>query len=59
MEELARTMPVSPPKVNSTIKPRAHNKGVVKDGILPFIVDSHLNTLTPVGIAMTIVADVK
>lgn len=58
-EELARTIPVKPPKVNRKIKPRAHSIGASKSSFLPFKVDSHLNTLTPVGTAITIVAEVK
>lgn len=59
IEEFAKTIPVSPPKVNNTMKPRAHSIGVENLGVLPFIVDNHLNTLTPVGTAIIIVADVK
>ena len=59
IEELARTIPVKPPNVNKTMKPKAQSIGAEKSGILPFIVDNHLNTLTPVGTAITMVADVK
>ena len=52
-------MPVRPPKVNRNTKPRAHNIAASNDRALPFIVDNHLNTLTPVGTAITIVAEVK
>lgn len=34
-EELARTIPVSPPTVNKKIKPSAHNIGTLKDIFLP------------------------
>ena len=58
-DELARTMPVSPPTVNRKIKPRAHKRGVSHLIEPPCRVASQLNTLTPVGIAIIIVADVK
>jgi hypothetical protein len=52
-------MPVSPPTVNRKIKPRAHS--IAGDHLIlpPCRVASQLNTLTPVGMAMIIVADVK
>lgn len=58
-EELARTMPVRPPTVNKKIKPKAHN--IAGDHLIfpPCKVASQLKTLTPVGIAIIIVADVK
>lgn len=58
-EELDRTIPVSPPTVNRKMKPRAHS--IAGDHLMlpPCRVASQLNTLTPVGIAMIIVADVK
>lgn len=56
---MARTIPVNPPSVNRNTNPRAQSIGASNDRILPFIVESHLNTFTPVGTAMTIVADVK
>lgn len=59
IDEFASTIPVNPPNVNKTIKPRVHNIGVLNFGILPFIVDNHLNTFTPVGTAITMVAEVK
>jgi len=58
-DELAITIPVSPPNVNIVINPKDHNIDIEKVGVLPFIVDNHLNTFTPVGTAITIVADVK
>lgn len=58
-EELASTIPVSPPTVKRKIKPRAHNIGVSHLIEPPCRVASQLNTLTPVGIAIIIVADVK
>lgn len=58
-EELARTIPVRPPTVNKKINPKAHN--IAGDHLIfpPCSVASQLNTLTPVGIAIIIVADVK
>ncbi len=58
-DELAKTIPVKPPTVNKKIKPRAHNRGVSHLIEPPCKVASQLNTLTPVGIAIIIVADVK
>lgn len=58
-EELARTIPVSPPTVNRKIKPRAQSIGASHLIVPPCIVASQLNTLTPVGIAIIIVAEVK
>lgn len=58
-EELAKTIPVRPPTVNRKIKPSAHN--IAGDHLIfpPCRVASQLKTLTPVGIAMIMVADVK
>lgn len=58
-EELAKTMPVRPPTVNRKINPRAHN--IAGDHLIlpPCNVANQLNTFTPVGIAIIIVADVK
>lgn len=58
-DELASTMPVSPPTVNKKIKPKAHS--IAGDHLMfpPWRVANQLNTLTPVGIAIIIVADVK
>lgn len=58
-EELARTIPVSPPKVNRKMNPEAQSIGALNFSTPPFIVLSHLNTFTPVGTAITIVAEVK
>lgn len=59
MDEFARTTPVKPPMVNKKTKPMDQYIGT-SDGILdPFMVASQLNTLTPVGMAIIIVADVK
>lgn len=59
MEELANTMPVSPPIVNKKINPRAHSIGASHLIIPPCMVANQLKTLTPVGIAIIIVAEVK
>lgn len=58
-EELASTIPVRPPTVNKKIKPRAHSMAGDHLILPPWRVASQLKTLTPVGIAMIIVADVK
>ena len=58
-EELARTIPVKPPTVNRKINPSAHRSGVSHLIEPPCKVASQLNTLTPVGMAMIIVAEVK
>jgi hypothetical protein len=59
IEELERTIPVSPPKVNKKINPRAHNIEGVKDKYEPCKVVNQLKTLIPVGTAITIVTVVK
>lgn len=58
-DELASTIPVSPPTVKRKIKPRAHS--IAGDHLMlpPCSVANQLNTFTPVGIAIIIVADVK
>lgn len=58
-EELDSTMPVKPPTVNRKINPSAHS--IAGDHLMfpPCSVASQLNTFTPVGIAIIIVADVK
>ena len=58
-EELAKTIPVNPPTVNRKMNPNAHRRGVSHLIDPPWRVASQLKTLTPVGIAMIIVADVK
>lgn len=58
-EELARTIPVSPPTVKRKIKPRAQSIGVSHLIAPPWRVASQLKTFTPVGMAIIIVADVK
>jgi len=59
MEELESTTPVSPPTVNRNTKPIAQHMGASIEMNEPFIVANHLNTFTPVGMAMIIVAEVK
>ena len=59
-EEFANTIPVKPPTVNKKIKPRAQSKGVSHLSCFdPDSVANQLNTLIPVGTAITIVAAVK
>lgn len=58
-EELARTIPVKPPTVKRKIKPSAHRRGVSHLMAPPCRVASQLKTLTPVGMAIIIVAEVK
>jgi len=58
-DELAKTTPVNPPIVNRNTKPRAHIIGASKDRWALNMVAIHLNTFTPVGIAMIMVAAVK
>ena len=58
-DELARTVPISPPTVKRKMKPKAHL--MVGDHLIlpPWSVANQLNTFTPVGIAIIIVADVE
>jgi len=60
IEEFDKTTPVTPPNVNNIINPNVHNiEGVYSNNVLPANVLNHLNIFTPVGIAITIVAEVK
>jgi len=60
IDELDRIIPVNPPNVNKKINPKDHIKGTLISVVgLPKIVAIQLNTLIPVGIAITIVAAVK
>lgn len=60
IDELERTIPVTPPMVNRQINPRAQRRGVSNLFMwVPWIVANHLKTLIPVGIAIIIVAAVK
>lgn len=58
-DELASTIPVNPPSVNKKMNPKAHSIAALNFRIPPLIVLNHLNTFTPVGTAITIVAEVK
>lgn len=58
-EEFERTIPVSPPTVKRKINPTAHKRGVSQRKLAPWRVANQLNTLTPVGTAIIIVAAVK
>lgn len=58
-DELANTIPVSPPTVNRKMKPRAQSMAGDHLMLPPCKVASQLKTLTPVGIAIIIVAEVK
>lgn len=59
IDELARMTPVRPPIVNRNTNPRAHIIGASKDKWALNMVAIHLKILTPVGMAMIIVAAVK
>lgn len=59
IDEFARITPVNPPTVNKNTNPKDHSIGVSNEMWDPLIVANHLNTLTPVGIAIIIVAAVK
>lgn len=52
-------IPVSPPTVNKNTNPSAQRREGVIDSIAPCKVATHLKILTPVGIAIIIVAAVK
>lgn len=58
-DELARIIPVSPPTVKRKMNPRAQRSGASHLMSAPWRVANQLKTLTPVGMAMIIVADVK
>jgi len=58
-EELDRTIPVKPPKVNKKINPKTQYIAALKLEYLPYRVISQLKTLIPVGTAIIIVAAVK
>ena len=59
MPALASTMPVTPPTVNTKMKPIAHSIGVFSSIEPPHIVAIQEKILMPVGTAMTIVAAMK
>lgn len=52
-------MPVRPPTVNRKINPKAHSMAGDHLMLPPCRVASQLNTFTPVGMAIIIVAEVK
>src|SRR5258707_12948169 len=56
---IARMRPVNPPMVNTKIKPTANSIGVSKLIEPRHMVVSQLNTLTPVGTAISTVAYMK
>lgn len=58
-EELASTIPVSPPTVNKKRKPRTQSMGVSRAAGVPWRVASQEKILIPVGTAIIIVAEVK
>jgi len=58
-DELDRMIPVRPPIVNKKRNPVVHSIGEFIGAGEPFIVAIHLKILIPVGIAITMVADVK
>jgi len=60
IEELDSIIPVKPPVVNKMINPTVQSKdGLIVSITAPDRVLNHLNTFTPVGIAIIIVAEVK
>lgn len=59
IDEFARIIPVNPPTVNKNTNPRLHNRDGVIVKEAPCRVAIHLKILTPVGIAIIIVAAVK
>jgi hypothetical protein len=58
IDEFDRIIPVNPPIVNKKINPKVQFIAGVKLILFLDRVDSHLNTLIPVGIAIIIVIDV-
>jgi hypothetical protein len=53
------TRPEKPPSVNRKRKPRANSIGVSKVSEPRHMVATQLNTFTPVGMAISIVANMK
>ena len=47
-----KNTPVNPPNTNDTMNPIVHSTGAVNRTRPPYIVNSQLNILTPVGTAM-------
>lgn len=58
-EEFAKTTPVNPPTVKRKINPKTQSLDGVGIKYPPYILPTQLNTLIPVGTAITIVAVVK
>ncbi len=56
---MAQIRPVKPPMVNTKMKPVAHSIGVSKVIAPRHIVATQLNTFTPVGTAISMVAYMK
>ena len=56
---MEKAIPVNPPMVNSIKKAIAKSMEVVKRILPPYIVASQLNTFTPVGIPISILAAEK
>lgn len=59
IEELDKTTPVTPPKVNRKMNPMFHKFKTILFFGDPYMVASQEKTLIPVGIAIIIVAAVK
>ncbi len=59
IDEFDKMTPVKPPTVNKKTNPKDQSIGVSKDMWAPISVASQLNTFTPVGIAIIMVAAVK
>ena len=56
---MAQMSPVKPPIVNTKMKPTAHSIGVSKLSEPRHMVATQLNTFTPVGTAISMVAYMK
>jgi hypothetical protein len=59
IDEFDKMIPVSPPIVNKKMNPKAHKRGESKIRWDPIKVAIQLKILTPVGMAIIIVAAVK
>jgi hypothetical protein len=55
IDEFARTTPVRPPIVNRNTNPSAHRQSALYVIRVPYIVESHLKILIPVGTAIIMV----
>jgi hypothetical protein len=58
-DELAKTIPVTPPKTNKKIKPDTHNLTPSNSKSADISIVNHEKILTPVGTPITMVAAVK